>query len=591
FAEHAAQRPDAIALVFGDERLTYGVLDRRSNALAHRLRRLGVGPEERVAVRLERSIDLIVGILGNLKAGGAYVPLDPEHPAERHAFVLEDAQPRVSLDLVDLQDAPPVGPVGDIGLREDNAQYVIYTSGSTGRPKGVLIPHANVTRLLSATDRWFHFGPDDVWTLFHSCAFDFSVWEIWGALAFGGRLVIVPHWVSRAPSAFYKLIADEGVTVLNQTPSAFRQLVQAEGDLLAPRDLALRYVVFGGEALDPAILGPWFERHDETPQMINMYGITETTVHVTWRRMTAADVLRAPLSPIGEPIPDLQLYLLDIRQFPTPVGVAGEICVAGDGLARGYLGRPDLTAARFRPYPFGAHPGARLYRSGDLARRLPNGDVEYLGRIDSQVKIRGFRIELGEIEAALAVIPEVQNAVVLARGERLVAWVVPSNGEVKLDELRRLLRTRLPEYMVPSAFVVLDTLPLTANGKLDRRALPDPQARSTEPALLPRTDTEEIIAAAWREALGLETVGVEDSFFDLGGHSLLVVQVHRRLASHFPQLNVVDLFLHPTISALAGYLAQEKDDSLPLQETRERAEDRTDRALRQRELRRRARGR
>ncbi|HEX2222918.1 MAG TPA: amino acid adenylation domain-containing protein, partial [Thermoanaerobaculia bacterium] len=621
FAEQAARRPDAVAVVSGDERLTYGELDRLSNALARRLRRLGVGPEQRVAICLERSAGMIVGILGILKSGGAYVPIDPEHPAERQALVLEDAEARVLLTQTDLanrlapreglptilwdverdaiarEDGSPLRGSEDPGVGPENAQYILYTSGSTGRPKGVIIPHSNVTRLLTATEPWFHFGPDDAWTLFFSFAFDFSVWELWGPLAYGGRLVIVPYWVSRTPAALYDLIASERITVLNQTPSAFRQIVQAEGDLPAPRGLALRWVIFGGEALDPAILGPWFERRgDQTPQMINMYGITETTVHVTWRRMTVADVPRAPLSPVGVPIPDLQLYILDPRQLPVAAGVPGEICVGGDGLARGYLRRPDLTAERFVPDPFGDQPGARLYRSGDRARFLPNGDVEHLGRIDFQVKIRGFRIELGEIEAALAAAPGIRDAVVLARGDRsedrrLIAWVVPSEGEIKVDDLRSFLRGRLPEYMVPSSFVVLDALPLTGNGKLDRRALPDPEARTAD-AVLPRNATEEIIAAAWREALGLETVGVEDSFFDVGGHSLLVVQVHRKLAPHFPGLAVMDLFLHPTISALAGYLSKQNVEPMPTQEeTRERAEDRTDRTRRQRELRRQTRGR
>jgi hypothetical protein len=296
-------------------------------------------------------------------------------------------------------------------------------------------------------------------------------------------------------------------------------------------------------------------------------------------------------------MPDLQLYILDPRQLPAPVGVPGEMCVGGDGLARGYFRRPDLTAARFIPDPFGGRPGARLYRSGDLARLLPDGDIEYLGRIDFQVKIRGFRIELGEIEAVLASFPAVRDAVVLAREDRsgdrrLVAWVVPRpEMELQVEELRGDLRGRLPEYMVPSAFLVLEALPLTANGKLDRRALPEPQAQSAAPAVLPRTATEEAIAAVWREALGLEAVGVEDSFFDLGGHSLLVIQVHRRLAPQFPELAIVDLFRYPTISALAGYLSKEKVDQISLQETRERAEDRTDRAKRQRELRRQTRRR
>ncbi len=280
---------------------------------------------------------------------------------------------------------------------------MIYTSGSTGTPKGVVVTHANVDRLFTATDPWFGFNSDDVWTLFHSYAFDFSVWELWGALRYGGRLVVLSFLESRDPEGFYRLLARERVTVLNQTPSAFRQLARAEEAVLggAPPDLALRFVIFGGEALEPASLAPWIARHgDRQPRLINMYGITETTVHVTWRPLEEADL--AAGSRIGRPIPDLAVHLLDAFQRPVPLGVPGEIHVGGAGLAQGYLDRPALTAERFVPDPFSGAPGARLYRSGDLARRRPDGDLEYLGRVDQQVKLRGYRIELGEIESALA---------------------------------------------------------------------------------------------------------------------------------------------------------------------------------------------
>ena len=621
FAEQASLRPDAVAVSSGADCLTYGELDQRAAALARLLRALGAAPEERVAIYLERSPAMIVALIAVLKTGAAYVPLDPEHPAERQALVLGDARPCALVTNADLAarlTVPEQIPIllsgaeheggglpspargGGLEARAgegpgEGAAYIIYTSGSTGRPKGVMVTHAAVVRLLASTAPWFRFGPDDVWTLFHSFAFDFSVWEIWGALAHGGRLVIVPHQVSRSPDAFYDLLADEGVTVLNQTPSAFRQLIQAESDRPAPRPLALRAVVFGGEALDPASLAPWLARYgDQQPRLINMYGITETTVHVTFRPISLDDLAPVAGSPLGRPIPDLQVHLLDRWLQPAPIGVPGEICVGGQGLARGYFGRPGLTAERFLPDPFAERSGARLYRSGDLARRRPDGDVEYLGRIDFQVKIRGFRIELGEIEAALETHPAVLRAAVLARDglsgvpgdRRLVAYVVPRNGALPLDELRASLRRRLPEHMVPAAFVLLDVLPLTANGKLDRRALPAPDAAPRGPVVAPRTATEEAIAAAWRDVLSLPAVGVDDSFFDLGGHSLLIVQVHRRLAEQFPDLAVVDLFRYPTIAALAQFLAKERVDQVSLAESRERADSRSERARQQRERRR-----
>ena len=395
-----------------------------------------------------------------------------------------------------------------------NLAYVIYTSGSTGQPKGVMVTHQNVVRLLAATQRWYQFNQQDVWTLFHSVAFDFSVWEMWGALLYGGKLVVVPYLVSRSPEAFYELLSRERVTVLNQTPSAFRQLIQAEqhfaesrqaaaevsgrissseGGLASPHAggysfpaLALRYVIFGGEALEMQSLKPWFERHgDQQPRLVNMYGITETTVHVTYRPLSAKDLDSGCV--IGAPIPDLQLYILDARRQPVPIGVVGEIYVGGAGLARGYLNRPELTAERFIPNPFNPEPGARLYKSGDLARFLPGREIEYLGRADQQVKIRGHRIELGEIESALAQHPAVDECIALAREEglgdkRLVAYVVPvrPSGPTTTaplpGEMRAFLQAKLPDYMVPSAFVMLQAIPLTPNGKVDRRALPAPGA-------------------------------------------------------------------------------------------------------------------
>ncbi|HJX29557.1 MAG TPA: amino acid adenylation domain-containing protein, partial [Thermoanaerobaculia bacterium] len=434
FAAQAARTPDAVAAVSEGEGLTYRELSKGANRLARHLAGLGVRPGDLVGICLDRSLDLVTAVLGVLATGAAYLPLDPSYPPERLAFALEDSRAGVLVTregtagllpataarvlLLDVdreaiasESAAPLAVV----VTPDFPAYVIYTSGSTGRPKGVLVTHANVTRLFAATDPWYGFSADDVWTLFHSYAFDFSVWELWGPLLHGGRLVIVPYWVSRSPEAFFRLLVTERVTVLNQTPSAFRQLIWADD---GSPDLALRWVIFGGEALELASLAPWFDRHgDERPRLVNMYGITETTVHVTYRPITLVDLKSPGNGPVGVPIPDLTVHLLGPHGELVPVGVPGEIHVGGAGVARGYLGRPGLTAERFVPDPFTGEPGARLYRSGDLAKRRPDGDLEYLGRIDHQVKIRGFRIELGEIEAALLTHPQVLETVVMARQE------------------------------------------------------------------------------------------------------------------------------------------------------------------------------
>jgi nonribosomal peptide synthetase DhbF len=485
FEEHVRRTPDAIAVTHGDTRLTYRELNRWANRLAHRLIARGAGPERLVGLRLPRSAELVVAILAVLKTGAGYLPIDPQTPAGRVATVLSEAGPVLVLDTVedvrDVEGAADTDPsdADRLGaLHPDHPAYVIFTSGSTGKPKGVVVSHRNVTRLFSATAESFRFGPDDVWTLFHSYAFDFSVWELWGALLHGGRLVVVDHTVSRSPDAFRALLADEGVTVLNQTPSAFYQLIQADRQHPADEP-TLRHVIFGGEALAPGKLAAWYERHpDDRPTLVNMYGITEPTVHVTEHPISREEAAADTGSTVGSPLADLRAYVLDAALRPVPPGVTGELYVAGAGLSRGYLNRPGLTSDRFVACPFGP-PGARMYRTGDLARWNPDGALAYEGRIDHQVKIRGFRIELGEIEAVLSRHPRIAQAAVVVREDRpgdkrLVAYVVPRESAPEADELRAYAAESLPSYMVPSAVVTLPSLPLTPNGKLDQRALPAP---------------------------------------------------------------------------------------------------------------------
>ena len=584
FEEQVERTPDALALVFENEHLTYRELNCRANQLAHYLQGLGAGPEVLVGIFMDRSVEMVIGILGILKAGGAYVPLDPIYPKERLAFMLEDMRAPVILTQQGLAaDLPPnsakiiylrapdeKSEVDDAradenplsGVKPENLAYVIYTSGSTGKPKGVLVTHANVVRLFTATESWFHFGQGDIWTMFHSHAFDFSVWELWGALLYGGRLVVVPYEVSRSPGAFYALLVKEGVTVLNQTPSAFKQLMQAEESLRGEEDISLRLIIFGGEALELQSLKPWIKRHgDKKPQLINMYGITETTVHVTYRPITAEDVQLRRGSVIGIPIPDLQVYVLDRNLQPVPMAVPGELYVGGAGLARGYLNRPELTSGRFVPNPFSNIPGERLYKSGDVVRYLPDQDLEYLGRTDHQVKIRGFRVELGEIEAMLGRHEAIREVVVMARedvpgDQRLVAYLVPNEKQTpSVSVLRQYLKEKLPEYMVPNAYVMVEKFPLTPNGKIDRKALPSPTGLRPElesAYVAPRTEMERTIAAIWQAVLRLEKVGIHDSFFEVGGYSLLATQVISRINKAFQvDLSLRSFFEDPTIAGLS----------------------------------------
>nr|WP_267898529.1 non-ribosomal peptide synthetase [Actinomadura sp. WAC 06369] len=550
FEARAAERPDAVAVSFEGVSWTFGEVNARANRLARRLVERGVGPEQFVALALPRSAELVVAILAVLKAGAAYVPIDPDYPADRIAYMVEDARPVLTIRAEDVDAAGYDDANLDVQVSPDSPAYVIYTSGSTGRPKGVVVPHQNVVRLLRSTEEWFGFGPDDVWTLFHSYAFDFSVWELWGSLLYGGRLVVVPYLTSRSPADFLALLEAERVTVLNQTPSAFYQLMAADKESPG-RDLsALRYVVFGGEALELGRLDDWYSRHPENaPTLVNMYGITETTVHVSYVALDRAYAATAPGSIIGTGIPDLRVYVLDDYLQPVPPGVVGELYVAGPGLARGYLNRPALSAERFVADPHG-RAGARMYRTGDLGRWRRDGALEYLGRADQQVQLRGFRIEPGEVEAALTRHGDIRDAAVVVRDDRLVAYVVGSG--VESAELRRFVGRDLPDYMVPAVIVELEALPLTVNGKLDRKALPEPDFSAKVSSRTPSTPEEETLARLFAEVLNLERVGVDDGFFDLGGDSIIAIQLVSRARQSGLVVSPREVFQHQTVEELAA---------------------------------------
>ncbi len=581
-AERAGRHPHRTAVVCEGTAIDYRELDERAGRLAPLLRRMGAAPGTRVGVCLDRSVDLVVTLLAVLKSGAAYVPLDPDHPVDRLRHTLQDAAP--VLVVGSAQRLPDTGPLPRYDLAElvrradterpgadgpppgaecgpDDPAYVIYTSGSTGRPKGVVVPHRNVVSLLAATEGEFELGPDDVWTAFHSAAFDFSVWEIWGCLLTGGRLVVVPYWVSRTPREFHALLAAERVTVLSQTPSAFGQLARA--DLRADRLADLRLVVFGGEPLDARVLRAWFDRYPARGcRMVNMYGITETTVHVTAGTVTRLDALAGTRS-VGRPLPGWRVRVADPAGRMLPPGVAGEIHVAGAGVATGYLDRPELTAQRFVTDPV---TGERWYRSGDRGRLLPDGRLEHLGRLDSQVKLRGFRIELDEIRSVLLELEMVSDAAVVLRDPgtdraRLDAYAVltptgGSNGDPAA--IRGLAARLLPDHMLPSTVTAVPALPLTPNGKLDPSRLPDPVGRPRGPRP-PAPGAEHGLAtllAVWEEVFE-GPVGPDDDFFALGGNSLLAVRLaaaarDRRL----PALSPRDLYRNPTVRLLGAFLAE-----------------------------------
>ncbi|MBF0153071.1 MAG: amino acid adenylation domain-containing protein, partial [Magnetococcales bacterium] len=575
-----ARTPAAPAISFAGESLTYAALNARANQLAHHLIAAGVQPGSLVGISLERSLNTVIGLLAILKAGGAYVPMDPNHPKERLNLLIDDAQLAWLVTESALVERLPANQAVLIVLDREATQiqkrptsdphtqvtphhpvYVIYTSGSTGRPKGVVIEHGRLTRMFLVTRRWFQFDERDVWSLFHAFSFDFSVWEMWGALLFGGRLVVVSREVSRSPEAFYDLLHTEQVTVLNNNPSVFQALTSLE-ETGHGKPLSLRLVIFGAEPLKLQNLRPWFDRHgDRHPRLINLYGVTETTVHTTYHALSRADLDETNLK-IGPPRAELHpLYILDDHLQPVPIGVPGQLYAGGHGLALGYLDQPELTARTFLPDPFSDHPGSRLQKTGDLARFLPDGSIAFLGRVDYQVKIRGFRIELGEIEAILARHPAVYEAAATTRespaGDRQLVAYVEAQGQQPLpraDDLRTFLKRQLPDYMVPAVFVVMEKLPRSPNGKVDRRLLPVPEApqASATTHLPPRTPTEEMVAEAWSTLLDLPRVGRDDNFFDLGGHSLMATRVMARLRDIFAlELPLTLLFAAPTVAGMS----------------------------------------
>ncbi|MGW5281665.1 non-ribosomal peptide synthetase [Streptomyces collinus] len=554
FAHRAAMSPEAMALTAGGTSMSYAELDGLARSISERLVAAGVRPGDLVPVFVPRR-QVVPALLGVLMAGAAYVPLDPRYPDARLGSLVERVAPRVLLSDEELagragkwhqgtlvlaggtadRDCPPV----NVRVAPDDLAYVMFTSGSTGAPKGVQITHRNVTRLMAAAADLYGPGPDDVWTMLHSFAFDFSVWEMWGALLFGGRLVVVDDDKARTPDELLHLIDREGVTVLSQTPSALAALATADEGRPAPLD-RLRLIVLGGERLDPASLGGWFARRgDEHPRLVNMYGITETTVHVTHRRITARDTAVSGGSPIGVPLPDLAVSLRDEDGAPTPVGEVGEIWVSGAGLARGYFDDEETTTRAFRTAAWGPGDERRTYLSGDLARAGADGQLFYVGRRDEQVKVRGYRIELGEIGAALKAHPDVVDACVVTDtgesvGSRLLAWATVRPDGPDADALRAFLGDRLPGHMVPGDLRILDRMPLTPNGKVDRRELLR-QARTAAPAADPaaaghaHTDPlEAAVAGIWAGELGVAEVNPADDFFALGGHSLMVMNVVSR---------------------------------------------------------------
>jgi amino acid adenylation domain-containing protein len=582
FEEQVERTPDAVAVVYSEEQLTYSELNRKANRLASYLIRLGVKPEDLIGICMERSPMMIVGLLAILKAGGAYVPLDPTYPSERLGFMIEDTQmpvllteqhlvgklPENSVHIVCLDvdwqtiatesDRNPVS-----GITGENLAYVMYTSGSTGKPKGASIPHRAVNRLVINTD-YVHFGPDERIGQVSNSSFDALTFEVWGSLLHGGTLVGISKEVILSPREFAAVIREQKVSTMFLTAALFNQLAAEIPGIFS----SMRNLLFGGEAADPR----WVREvlsNAPPDRLLNGYGPTESTTF-TCCCLVKNIPDEAASVPIGRPISNTQVYILDRHFQPVPVGVPGELYIGGEGLARDYLNRPELTAQKFIPDPFSNIPDARLYKTGDLARYLPDGNLDFLGRMDHQVKIRGFRIELGEIESVLGQHRSVREAIVVLREEapgekRLVAYVVPRQLHNAVDSigsgLRTFLSEKLPDFMIPSAFVMLEALPITPNGKVDREALPVPDQIRFDPENLvsgPRDTLELQLTVAFEKVLGIQPMSVTDDFFDLGGHSLLAVRLFTEIEKVISRnLPIATLFQASTVERLAEVLRQE----------------------------------
>ncbi len=582
FEEQVECRSESVALSFEEQQLTYGELNRRANQLAHYLQQLGVGPEVLVGVCTERSIEMIVGLVGILKAGGAYVPLDPGYPQERLAFMFQDAQveilltqqhlrERFSLDATRLicldsdwqriAEEPQENP--ESGARPDDLAYAIYTSGSTGKPKGITIPHRAISRLVFNTN-YIQLTASARIAQASNASFDAATFEIWGALLHGAQLIGISREVMLSVHEFATQLHMRDISILFLTTALFNQIAQE-----APQAFdQLETMLFGGEAVDPQ----WVRvilKQDTPCHLLHVYGPTESTTFTTWYEVQ--EVLEeATTVPIGRPITNTQIYLLDRELLPVPIGIPGEVYIGGAGLARDYLHRPDLTAERFLPHPFSEKPGARLYRTGDLARYRRDGALEFLGRTDQQVKLRGFRIELGEIEIILSRHAMLREAIVVIQEDgrndkALIAYIVPADHTAlpSTADLRSYLKQKLPSYMIPSAFVMLDTLPLNPHGKIDVRALPKPQHRDADLNIryvAPRTATEEVLATIWAETFQRERVGIHENFFELGGHSLMATRMLSRIYKRLQvELPMRSLFEAPTIAELAQTIEQYKN--------------------------------
>lgn len=572
FEEEVENSPDKVAVVFKNEQVTYGELNERANGLAVKLREMGVKPNDFVAMICERSIEMIVGIYGIIKAGGAYVPIDPSYPEERIQYILSDCKAKVivtygatiesEICVIDLSCKEDMEIQAENLQRVNNPEdliYLIYTSGTTGKPKGVMIEHRNVVRLFVNDDFKYDFNADDVWTMFHSYCFDFSVWETYGATLFGGKLIVLSKEEVKDSFAVMDIIKNKGVTVLNQVPSAFYNLLDADSE---ENELKLRYLIFGGESLKPQRLLKWYEWHPKV-KIVNMYGITETTVHATYREIGKKEIENG-ISDIGKAIPTLSIHIMNGNSL-CEIGVPGEICIAGTGVARGYLNNPELTEKRFVDNMFGE---GKMYRSGDLGKWLPDGNIEYIGRADEQVKIRGFRIELGEIDSAIRKIDEVKDVAVIVRENKnsekeINAYIISENSSIA-SITREELKEHLPEYMIPAKIMKIDSFPVTSNGKLDKKALPEIKELNERNYVAPTTPLEEEMVQLWGEMLSMDSIGIDDNFIELGGHSLIATKIVHQISQMYDiNLSIIEFLTDGlTIRTLSQIVEEKLFDSI-----------------------------